>query len=93
MQLPEKYKENFDVSSEGPSSGVMRDGFSQNKVRINKKCKSHHRSPEKVFYCFLNPQNCFKMQFFNVHAMLQSTKEALGTRLSIHSKTSIIRIT
>ena len=22
MQLPEKYKENFDVSSEGPSSGV-----------------------------------------------------------------------
>jgi hypothetical protein len=24
MQLPEKYKENFDVSSEGPSSGVTR---------------------------------------------------------------------
>ena len=23
MQLPEKYKENFDVSSEGPSSGVI----------------------------------------------------------------------
>jgi hypothetical protein len=23
-QLPEKYKENFDVSSEGPSSGVIR---------------------------------------------------------------------
>ena len=23
MQLPEKYKENFDVSSEGPSSGVL----------------------------------------------------------------------
>ena len=23
MQLPEKYKENFDVSSEGPSSGVV----------------------------------------------------------------------
>jgi hypothetical protein len=22
MQLPEKYKENFDVSSEGPSSGL-----------------------------------------------------------------------
>jgi hypothetical protein len=22
MQLPEKYKENFDVSSEGPSSGI-----------------------------------------------------------------------
>jgi hypothetical protein len=22
MQLPEKYKKNFDVSSEGPSSGV-----------------------------------------------------------------------
>jgi hypothetical protein len=22
MQLPEKYKENFDVSSDGPSSGV-----------------------------------------------------------------------
>jgi hypothetical protein len=22
MQLPEKYKENFDISSEGPSSGV-----------------------------------------------------------------------
>jgi hypothetical protein len=25
MQLPEKYKENFDVSSEGPSSGRMED--------------------------------------------------------------------
>jgi hypothetical protein len=24
MQLPVKYKENFDVSSEGPSSGVLR---------------------------------------------------------------------
>ena len=24
MQLPEKYKENFDVSSEGPSSGVTK---------------------------------------------------------------------
>jgi hypothetical protein len=24
MQLPEKYEENFDVSSEGPSSGVTR---------------------------------------------------------------------
>ena len=24
MQLPQKYKENFDVSSEGPSSGVTR---------------------------------------------------------------------
>jgi hypothetical protein len=24
MQLPEKYKENFNVSSEGPSSGVTR---------------------------------------------------------------------
>jgi hypothetical protein len=23
MQQPEKYKENFDVSSEGPSSGVL----------------------------------------------------------------------
>jgi hypothetical protein len=26
MQLPEKYKENFDVSSEGPSSGVTSGG-------------------------------------------------------------------
>ena len=26
MQLPEKYKENFDVSSEGPSSGVTSAG-------------------------------------------------------------------
>jgi hypothetical protein len=25
MQKPEKYKENFDVSSEGPSSGVRGD--------------------------------------------------------------------
>ena len=27
MQLPEKYKENFDVSSEGPSSGVTGEGW------------------------------------------------------------------
>jgi hypothetical protein len=27
MQLPEKYKENFDVSSEGPSSGVTSGGW------------------------------------------------------------------
>ena len=27
MQLPEKYKENFDVSSEGPSSGVSSQTF------------------------------------------------------------------
>jgi hypothetical protein len=26
IQLPEKYKENFDVSSEGPSSGVTGGG-------------------------------------------------------------------
>ena len=26
MQLAEKYKENFDVSSEGPSSGVTNEG-------------------------------------------------------------------
>jgi hypothetical protein len=31
MKLPEKYKENFDVSSEGPSSGVTRQrAFPQN---------------------------------------------------------------
>ena len=27
MQIPEKYKENFDVSSEGPSSGVTNSGL------------------------------------------------------------------
>jgi hypothetical protein len=27
MQLPEKYKQNFDVSSEGPSSGVTSGGW------------------------------------------------------------------
>jgi hypothetical protein len=26
MQIPEKYKENFDVSSEGPSSGITNQG-------------------------------------------------------------------
>jgi hypothetical protein len=28
MQLPEKYKENFDVSSEGPSSVISDEGLS-----------------------------------------------------------------
>jgi hypothetical protein len=27
MQLPEKYKEKFDVSSEGPFSGVISGGY------------------------------------------------------------------
>jgi hypothetical protein len=40
MQLPEKYKENFDVSSEGPSSGVTSGGRENYMSFYTKKIKA-----------------------------------------------------
>jgi hypothetical protein len=43
MQLPEKYiKENFDVSSEGPSSGVSSGGWGKHTSFYTKNIKATH---------------------------------------------------
>jgi hypothetical protein len=42
MQLPAKYKENFDVSSEGPSSGYSRHALLQTKGLRSKRRNSPH---------------------------------------------------
>jgi hypothetical protein len=57
MQLPEKYKENFDVSSEGPSSGVNSGGRENYMSFYTKNIKASRSQKNKPIRRILSKQS------------------------------------